>query len=738
MKIFEVIAALVFAIGILLIAGMGVDLTYARAGGGMMICAVGCLLVALVVFRRGAAGINGVFVTAIILGGAYFIWRALAGGPIGLAVGDVTIVLILLAAFLVGAGGQLASARVFTVAIGIACLANVVVVALQLSGQSPWFVWREPFGSKAIGTGFFGHYNYLAAFLNGSLFLFLTLAFAAKSWPCRILSGVIALSAIACLFASGSRGGWVSFVVGFGVWVILGLIFLKSRKHPGFGGAAIVSFLILVGLVVTSVSVVQELTNRRAGALDQEVKENVEIGDGGRVYFQQMAFEIFQESPVIGSGPRAFSYLALEHWDLDEYPVHRANPKFAHNEFLQVLADYGLVGFIIVMVCVCAFVVMGVITVIFESRGDSGLGTPLKIGALCGLAAMLAQCFFSFLFHVPACAMIAGILMGMIVQKSAKNQGSGNRVRALWVVGSLLLVASGLGFLGWRFMQSYRLDEEAKSSLETRVPQSEVFDLLEVFKEAAETGYNHDILESSGRLALRYSTGAFDDGNVELAEKYAKVAMAHFQGALKLNPYSSVAIVMIPHVHEALGEFEAAEVGYAKAMERLWVRESSLKPYLYAARSQYRQGLIAQEQRKNAVAARHFREAVARLNRRTEILDYWREIPEDKEFRLEIEARIAYLEGELLFQEGDRVWKKVRPRKPELAYALMLAAAENYQASEKVMEPITPRWKAQWKQLQENLNLFETVRTKPALVTEKEISTIINPEEDLEPDPSTR
>ena len=130
--------------------------------------------------------------------------------------------------------------------------------------------------------------------------------------------------------------------------------------------------------------------------------------------------------------------------------------------------------------------------------------------------------------------------------------------------------------------------------------------------------------------------------------------------------------------------------------------------------------------------------AVERLEKRTEVLRYWRELPEDKELRIEIEARIAYLEGELLFQEGDRVWKEARPRQPELAYGLMLVAAKRYEASQPVVEPLVPRWKVQWKQLQENLKLFDVVKTKPALLTDKQISEIINPEAGLDPEPATR
>ena len=741
MKVFKFTTFLILAIGVLLIGAAGVDLTQSRVGLGMIVCALGGALIAGGLIRSGRAGINAPFAVAIVLASLYFMWRALSGGPVGLAISDVTIVLILLGSYLAGIVGQTAALRVFVACLGVLCVANAVIVGLQLTAPTQWFIWRDSFGLKPIASGFFGHYNYLAAFLNGSMFLFLTLSFTMKSTLFRVLCGLVALLAIASLVASGSRGGWVSFVVGFGVWVILGLLYMKSRRHPGLGVATVVSLMILVGLSVTSLAMLQKLTDRRVKGDEKQERpdqEELRINDGGRVYFQQMAFDIFQESPVIGNGPRSFEYLALEHWDPEEHANWHANPVFVHNEYLQVLADYGIAGFLIIIGLVFALFVSGFISVVLGGQSGGGPILPLKIGALCGLAAMLSQCYFSFIMHVPSCALLVGILVAIVAQKSPVGQAVASGWSKLAIGSSLLLVAGGLGFLGLRFAQSYQLVESAKSSLADRDSAVEVFDLLEQLEEGAEKGYDYGVLEVSGRLALRYSTKAFNDGNEDLAEKYAMVSLRHFEKAIELNPHSGVALVMIPHVYDALGEFEKAEIGYAKAMEKLWVREFFLKAHLYAAKSRYRQGLIADGRRKSVEAARHFRVAVERLEKRTEVLRYWRELPEDKELRMEIEARVAYLEGELLFQEGDRVWKEARPRQPELAYGLMLAAAQRYEASQTVVEPLVPRWKVQWKQLQENLKLFETVRTKPALLTEKQITRIINPEAGLDPEPATR
>lgn len=741
MKTFELFAAVIFAVGILLIGGMGVDLTYIRAGGGMVACAIGCLFIAIAAARRDLSEVSGTLVTLVVAGGAYFIWRALSVGPIGLAVEDVTLVLIILGAFFTGVAGREAATRIFVGSIGIACFANAILVAYQMSGESQWFLWRDPFGSKVIASGFFGHYNYLAAFLNGSLFLFLTLALTSKRWLHRSVCGIVAVSAFASLIATGSRGGWVAFVVGFGVWVILGLIQMKGRKHPGFGLAAIVSLVMVIALVVTSFSVVQELSNRRAGINDREEmvqKENVEIGDGGRVYFLQMAFEIFQESPVVGSGPRSFSYLALEHWDLDDHLIWSANPVFAHNEYLQVLADYGMVGFVSVILVLFILFVTGVISILFEGSPEAGSMVPLKIGALSGLAAMLAQSFFSFVFHIPACAVLVGILLAVASRRPARPRSKKTAMTAGLVVCSLLFVAGGLGFLGWRFTQSYRLYEGAKTAFASRTDGSDVFKLLEAFQEAATKGYRYEILENSGRLALDFSTRALDRKHEELAGRYAEVALDHLKKAAELNPHSSVALVMVPYVQDALGEFGEAEAGYAKAMEALRVREPYLKSHLYAAQSQYRRGLAADRNRRNVEALGHYRLAVKRLERRVEIMNSWREIPEDKALRLEIEARIAFLEGERLALEGDRIWKKARPRNPELAYALFLAAAERYQASATIMEPLSSLWRAQRTALLGNLELLKGARTRPALLSEEDISNITDPEAGLDPAPATR
>lgn len=739
MKKVQLTGTILFGLGILLVCGTGIDLTYSRTGTGMMVLAVSGLLIVLAGRRAKNLPSRSAPVFAVIIGAIYFVWRALSGGPPAFAVADSALVALLMASYLLIVRGGKGGPAMVVGFLGLACIVNIGFSIIQWTSGEQRFVWREPFGKGQVVSGLFGHYNYFAAFLNSLVFIFLSLVFFTKERIIRVLSAILALASVGCLIASGSRGGWVAFVVGLVVWVILALLDLKARKHPWFGVSALLGVLVLVAAAVTAVPVVQKLTDRRGEARQEaagdDKKVETEISDGGRIYFQQLAFEIFQDSPMTGSGPRSFSYLALEHWDTEEHAVWNANPVFAHNEFMQVLADYGLIGFLIVVLCLFGLGVVSVISLAIRDGRNERWLVAVQIGALSGLAAMVGQSFFSFLAHIPVCVMMIGLLLGFLTLGGGPQQEREGRVKGLVVTVTLLATSAGLGFLGWRFHQSYSGFEKAKADLDRSVDRKSAIRVLESLKQAGLVGYNPEILESSGRLAGRLSTKAFDEGNRKEGMEFSQIALDHFQEVQKLNPHSSVALIMIPHVLDSLGKFEEADAGFGLAMERLGVREYSLKPHLYAAKSKFGRARMDLDRGRNQKALMSFVLALEYLAQRREILDYFPELPEDKAFRLEIESRIALLEGEILYREGDRVWKEARPRKPELAYALMLAAAERYQASAKILEEEPgSKWAAQWNQLEKNLDLLKRVGTKPVSLTKEQISEVINREAGLDPD----
>ena len=740
MKKLEVVAALFVALGFLGICGAGVDLNHTRIGPGMAILGIGGILFGCTtILSRSRPGNLWLFLSGL-LGGSYFLWRALSGGPPGLAFADVTLVLVLLSIYFPVSSGSLGTLRTIIGALGILLAVNIgLTVAQTFWGPFP-FVWRDGLGRPGSATGLFSHYNPFAGFMNGSIFIFLSLAIGLKKPFWKAVCGVLVAGSIFCVVASGSRGGWISLVAGVVVWLVVFLVYLKSTNSNRFGLALLCSIIVGVLAVILGTGHLEKINVQRAADFKDRYGFEVEaqMHDGGRLTFQQMAIEVFGESPVIGSGARAFSYRALEHWDPGERQIQDHNPEFAHNEFLQLLSDYGLVGFAIVLIAFVAHAIYGFLSVVFSEKEGPTPGTLLKIGAIAGLVALLTQCFFSFLMHVPACLALTGLLLAMMASGAGGTEGY---VRGSLRSATLIAVSVLMILIGKPLWQSYHLQHDALASLRAEGNPQKVMKGLQMLHDAGTLGRDAGILERSGREAMIFASSAERAGDTKLAREFRMVARDHFLEALVLNPHLTVALAGLPMVYDGLGEFERAREGYVKAMDKIWMREFHLRPYFNASKSELIQGITQAMEGGDTAwpsALTHLVRGKNLLLKRRELLSIHREMPDEAKLRTDFQSWIAYVEGERLAIEGDRIWKHARPRNPELAYALMLEAAKRYEISEKVVSPLVKRWQPQWDRLRKNLELLESVRIKPAELTGEQISEIINPEAVLDPAPATR
>ena len=126
----------------------------------------------------------------------------------------------------------------------------------------------------------------------------------------------------------------------------------------------------------------------------------------GRFHFWPVAISIFLEHPIIGAGYDAFGVAFTKHdtWS-GQFRVEQA-----HNDYLQTLADAGLVGF----ACIAGFIYL-----LFRK----GLGTIVKstgfrreaaIGALAGCFGILIHSFFDFPLRTPSNAFFFLFLCAII------------------------------------------------------------------------------------------------------------------------------------------------------------------------------------------------------------------------------------------------------------------------------------------------------------------------------------
>lgn len=128
---------------------------------------------------------------------------------------------------------------------------------------------------------------------------------------------------------------------------------------------------------------------------------------GGYVYRMRGwsdTWQMIKMRPIVGSGLGTYSktYQSLSPgWFL----------RYAHNEYLQTLAETGIVGFI-PFVAVLGAIIFAAYKAAFKPRDSTTL--PLELGLFVGILGFILQSSFDFLWHIPALVMTFFALVGLV------------------------------------------------------------------------------------------------------------------------------------------------------------------------------------------------------------------------------------------------------------------------------------------------------------------------------------
>ena len=149
----------------------------------------------------------------------------------------------------------------------------------------------------------------------------------------RMLAAATAAVMASTIFLSGSRGGMLALVIELLIFAVV-----LIRQHRGFRTAvSVAAFLLIVISLLTWVGGGE--LSRRVSSISTETRS--EITGGMRLTIDRDALHMFSKKPVLGWGVRAFPVV---------YPQFRSfYTNFfvneAHNDYLQLLVEMGLLGF---------------------------------------------------------------------------------------------------------------------------------------------------------------------------------------------------------------------------------------------------------------------------------------------------------------------------------------------------------------------------------------------------------
>jgi O-antigen ligase len=197
---------------------------------------------------------------------------------------------------------------------------------------------RADSGPRA--SGFFISPNSLAGFLE-------TIGIIAFSLACWMrwrgwIKGLTVMFACLCwlgVAVSGSRGGYLSTVFSWLVFGLLSLWVIRRLNPERFGFAlslsalGFVTVLIGAGLLMTKSNLLRDRLNRLGDQFNGAPSDV-------RVYNWQAAEDQFHLAPAFGTGAGTHLYYGRQF----RRPQIQVDPVHAHNDYLELAAEYGLVG----------------------------------------------------------------------------------------------------------------------------------------------------------------------------------------------------------------------------------------------------------------------------------------------------------------------------------------------------------------------------------------------------------
>ena len=208
-----------------------------------------------------------------------------------------------------------------------------------------------------------------------------------------VFAGILFALALAIL--SGSRSGALALLVGLTVWLVL--LYRRSRRRSRT--LVIIAAAALVGglLAVNG----RELLDRLAHAPTDFFHGYPKL----KIWTQSL--EIFWKFPLFGTGWGTFRQA------FDHYKTFGGDLTFFHaeNDYVQLFAETGFLG---VLAC-AAFLVHFGRRVLALARNGICDEPEAAFGALAALAALAAQASIEFIAPIPALALLAAALAGLVV-----------------------------------------------------------------------------------------------------------------------------------------------------------------------------------------------------------------------------------------------------------------------------------------------------------------------------------
>ena len=454
--------------------------------------------------------------------------------------------------------GQDAAQTISYTLTAVAALASSYAVAQFLNHSNQVWNLTAPYPGRASGTYICP--NHFAGFLELVLPLPLAFMLAGRVGVItRIVLAYAALTIAAGLAVTLSRGGWAAAAAG--IFLLLGFL-MCHRNHRLRAGLLLVLLLAVGGFLAT------HYLSKSVGYMRRVAKPDP-AGPGvvdtlSRLQMWDPAAQMWRDNVWWGVGPGHFDYRFREY----RPEGFQQRPDHAHNDYLELFADWGAAGGVIVFGGIGFFIFGLVKTWPHVRREERDFGTGMSnryafyLGAVSGLFALAVHSLVDFNLHIPANA-LAGVTVLALVASNVRFATERHWLRArlpwrLTLTGALGVTVVYLGVQEWR-----RGGETLWVARAASRPNFSPERAAALQKALASEPENYQTAYDIGEC-YRTESGDFGSNYVELAHS----ALTYYARGSQLNPHDAYCPLRSGMCFDLLGRHAEAEKFYDAAEVR--------------------------------------------------------------------------------------------------------------------------------------------------------------------------
>lgn len=419
------------------------------------------------------------------------------------------------------------------------------------------YVWgyRKPDQYLERGSGTYICPNHLAGFLEMVLPFGMAYLFAGRfNYTFKVFLGYGCLAILVGIAVTLSRGGWLATGISLGLFFLL-LVLKRQYRIPALAA------LLLFGITATVIY-------KKSEKLQERIQK---LNEGGSTAFisarpaiWKAALAMWEDHRLWGVGPGHFDY---------RFPQYRpeiiqVRPGHVHNDYLNTLVDWGLVGFTIAGAG-GMLIFLGVFqTRKYVDRSSRDIGssrnsnrTAFVLGALASGTALAVHSFFDFNLHVPANAAVAAVFLGLAA--SHQRFASGQHWITAWPGSRIVYSTILIGTAVYLFNQGQRTFREQRHLLEAQSHPSASEEQIASLQQAAQVEPNNfeNLYNIGETLRARGSSVS------ERANENLESAIEWFQAAIERYPAWAFSYIGIGMALDHLNRFDEATPYYDRAVQ---------------------------------------------------------------------------------------------------------------------------------------------------------------------------